>query len=283
MWLCLTREDPFLPFGGIGRPLLRSTLVFRTVRACRPRRPWVVFYGLSFFLKRPPVKKLLPSWSLPVVLEALAKPPFEPLGEASFRDLTIKTVFLLAIASGQRRSALHALSTATGHVRWERGGVRLLPNPSYIAKNQTAASGPVEIFIEPLSTHSSVIEDKVWCPVRALKFYWHRSSPKRMGDQLFVITKEPFSPASRDTISKWIVAAIQAAGPEAIGPGNVPHAHDTRGISTSWALFNGVSMDEIQKAAYWRSPNSFISFYLKDIPAAEPAFSRAALSAAAWK
>ncbi|XP_071477298.1 uncharacterized protein [Diadema antillarum] len=235
----------------------------------------------AFFLERPPTRRLLPSWSLPRVLEALARSPFEPLAEASLRDLTIKTVFLLAIASGQRRSALHALSTLQGHIRWERAGVRLIPSPSYVAKNQTAASSPVEIFIQPLAAHSSVAEDKVWCPVRALKYYCARTKDRRSGDQLFVVTKEPFSAASKDTISKWIVAAIKAAGSEALSPGVAPRAHDTRGISASWALFAGVSVEEIQRAAYWRSPNSFISFYLRDVPAAVPSFSRAALLSAA--
>ena len=235
----------------------------------------------ALFLKRPPARKLLPSWNFPAVLEALAKLLFEPLAEASLRDLSVKTVFLVAIASGQRRSALHALSTAPGHVRWERTGVRLIPNPLYIAKNQTASSAPVEVFIQPLSAHSSITEDKVWCPVRALKYYWHRTKAKRSGDQLFIITKEPFSPASRDTISKWIVAAIRAAGPTALTPGVSPRAHDTRSVSMSWALFSGVSVEEIHKAAYWRSPNTFISFYLRDFPATEPSFSRAALAAAA--
>ena len=235
----------------------------------------------ALFLKRPPACKLLPTWSLPAVLEALAKPPFEPLAEASLRDVTIKMVFLVAIASGQHRSALHAFSTAPGHVRWERTGVHLIPNPLYIAKNQTASSAPVEVFIQPLSAHSSITEDEMWCPVRALKFYWHRTKAERSGDQLFIITKEPFPPASRDTISKWIVAAIRAAGPTALMPGVSPRAHDTRSVSTSWALFSGVSVEEIHKVAYWRSPNSFISFYLRDIPAAEPSFSRAALAAAA--
>ena len=100
------------------------------------------------------------------------------------------------------------------------------------------------------------------------------------GEQLFVITMEPFFPASRD-ISKWIVAAILAAGPEALAYGNLPWAHDTWNVSTSWALFSGVSIQEIHRAAYWRSPNLFISFNLRDVPADEPSFSRAAISAAA--
>jgi len=68
------------------------------------------------------------------VLEALAKQPFEPLAKASLMDLTIKTSFLVALASGQRRSTLHALSTAPWLIRWERDGVRLIPRPDFIAK-----------------------------------------------------------------------------------------------------------------------------------------------------
>ena len=56
--------------------------------------------------------------------------------------------------------------------------------------------------------------------------------------------------------------AIKAAGPDALVSDITPHAHDTRSISTSWALFQGVPIEEIHKAAYWRSPNSFISFIL---------------------
>ena len=69
----------------------------------------------SFFLKRPPVKTLLPAWSLPVVLRALSEAPFEPLHKASLHCLAIKTAFLVAIASGHRISTLHALSIEPGH------------------------------------------------------------------------------------------------------------------------------------------------------------------------
>lgn len=233
----------------------------------------------AFFLKRPPSRKLLPSWSLPKVLDALAKSPFEPMASASLFNVTCKTAFLLAIASGQRRSILHALSTAPGHIRWERDGVRLTPRPDFVAKNQTESSRPVEIVIRPLTAFSSVDDDKLWCPVRALKWYLGRTKGHRRHEQLFLTCKEPYSPASRDSVSRWLVSAIKAAGSDVL-PTN-PHAHDTRGISASWALFAGVPQEDILKAAYWSSPNSFIAYYLRDIPAAEPDFSRAALSAAA--
>ena len=52
----------------------------------------------SMELQRPRSTPVLPQWDLGVVLEALAKPPYEPLREASFKYLTLKTVFLLAMA-----------------------------------------------------------------------------------------------------------------------------------------------------------------------------------------
>ena len=76
----------------------------------------------SFFLSRPPERTLVPPWSLHAVLRALAKPPFEPLAQASFLHLTVKTVFMVAVASGQRRSTLHALTLEPGHIRWNPPG-----------------------------------------------------------------------------------------------------------------------------------------------------------------
>ena len=66
------------------------------------------------------------------MLESLAKAPSEPLAEASLRDVTIQTVVLMPIASGKRHSARHAFSAARDHIRWDRGGVCLIPNPSYV-------------------------------------------------------------------------------------------------------------------------------------------------------
>ena len=45
--------------------------------------------------------RVLPQVDLGIVLEALSKPPYELLREASLKHLTLKTVFLLAMASGE--------------------------------------------------------------------------------------------------------------------------------------------------------------------------------------
>ena len=62
----------------------------------------------SFHRDRPKGRRGIPSWNLSLVLHQLTKAPFEPLKEASLKHLTFKTVFLLALGSGKRRSEIRA-------------------------------------------------------------------------------------------------------------------------------------------------------------------------------
>ena len=45
-----------------------------------------------------------------IAIRTLEQASYEPLREASLKHLTLKTVFLLAMASAERRSELQALS-----------------------------------------------------------------------------------------------------------------------------------------------------------------------------
>ena len=76
----------------------------------------------SMELQRPRATPVLPQWDLGVVLEALSKPPYEPLREASFKHLTLKTVFLLAMASTGRCSELHALRFDQNYTQFKPKG-----------------------------------------------------------------------------------------------------------------------------------------------------------------
>ena len=62
----------------------------------------------SFHRDKPKGKRGIPSWNLSLVLHQLTKAPFEPMRQASLKHLTFKTVFLLALGSGKRRSEIHA-------------------------------------------------------------------------------------------------------------------------------------------------------------------------------
>ena len=57
----------------------------------------------SMELQRPRMTPVLPQWDLDIKLEALSKPPYVPLPEASLKHLTFKRVFFLAMASAGRQ------------------------------------------------------------------------------------------------------------------------------------------------------------------------------------
>ena len=109
----------------------------------------------------------------------------------------------------------------------EPGGVLLIPHIGFLTKNQSPNFSPPDIFVPSLTCFSSIKEDKLWCPVRILKFYIDRTKGLR-GDttQLFITTVRPYHAASTICISRWIIEAISLTttpGPAATQPpGSMP-------------------------------------------------------------
>ena len=70
------------------------------------------------------------------MLEALSKPPYEPLLEASLKHLTLKTVFLLAMALAERHNELQALVFDPKYIQFKpkKAGVTLYFSPEFMCK-----------------------------------------------------------------------------------------------------------------------------------------------------
>ena len=99
----------------------------------------------SFHRDRPSANRSVPNWDLSLVLLALTRPPFEPLAKADLKILTFKTVFLLALASGKRRSKIHAWTFDSFSRKRDWSEVTFSPSTAFIAKNQLASEGPLAI------------------------------------------------------------------------------------------------------------------------------------------
>ena len=83
----------------------------------------------SFYRDKPKSSRNIPKWNLSIILHTLSQPPFEPQEQADLKFLTWKVVFLLALASGKRRSEIHTW-TLDGLLclgDWEQ--VQLVPSP----------------------------------------------------------------------------------------------------------------------------------------------------------
>ena len=229
----------------------------------------------SFHRDRPRIGKSIPTWDLSLVLLALTKKPFEPLNQAQLKFLTLKTVFLLALASGKRRSEIHAWTHASVFFRSDGSKVTVAPSSAFLAKNQLASDGPSsvqQVVIPALSSivDSTLTQDISLCPVRALRIYLDRTQSIRKGkDLLFVSLKTGFTKdIARATISHWIKRTVQLcyqfADSETLQLSRVK-AHDVRALAASLAFKGGVALDEILNSCYWRSHGTFTNFYLKDV------------------
>ena len=133
----------------------------------------------SFELQRPVERSLAPNWDLSCVLSSLCSEPYEPLHKASRFHLTLKTVFLLALATARRVSEIHAFSMDSGHLRFNQsdGSVSLR---TQTAKNQLPPVCQDDILVQNLARTIKFNDfNRLLCPVRALKRYLKVTEPIR--------------------------------------------------------------------------------------------------------
>ena len=228
----------------------------------------------SFHRDRPKGRRGIPSWNLSLVLHQLTKSPFEPLREASLKHLTFKTVFLLALGSGKRRSEIHAWQHKNIRHQSDWSKVSLFPSPSFLSKNQLAKEGPesvAPVVIPALAPtlDKSLKSDRSLCPVRALRYYLDRTSDLRQHKELvFVSFKKGFdkdiSPATISWIKQTVILCYELSDHQAHTLHQVK-AHDVRAFAASKAFQSGVSLEQILSACHWKSHNTFTQFYLKDV------------------
>ncbi|KAI2646418.1 Ribose import ATP-binding protein RbsA [Labeo rohita] len=236
------------------------------------RDPLVTRFLRGALRLRPPVRPRVPTWDLSVVLEALCRAPFEPIEEISDRFLTLKTVLLLALSSLKRVGDLQALSVAPSFLDFAPGLLKafLYPKPGYVPKVPSSTPRPVvlQAFCPPPFLDADHQKRNCMCPVRALDAYVHRAARWRKSDQLFVCYGPPKRglPASKQTLSRWVVDAICSAYESSdLPPPLEVRAHSTRSMAASKAFLAGVPMQDICNAAGWSSPLTFVRFYELDL------------------
>ncbi len=85
-------------------------------------------------LNAPLVRNKIPPWDLGVVLKYLSGAPFETRKGASFSDITLTALFLLALASGKRRGEIHALTREGLSWNYDKTIVYCAFDPTFISK-----------------------------------------------------------------------------------------------------------------------------------------------------
>nr|XP_025038644.1 uncharacterized protein LOC112545207 [Pelodiscus sinensis] len=233
----------------------------------------------------PPRNPVPPVWSLDVVLDALMRPPFEPLVTVSLRFLTLKTVFLLAITSARRVSELSAMMAIPPYTIFRSDGVVLRLHPRFLPKivSNFHVNEPVILptfFPKPHASPRDVaLHSLDIC--RALAFYIDRTKPFRLTDHLFVSLthRSKGQCLSSQRISNLITACIvQLYAARGLPLPSQPHAHSTRAMAISTAFHRGVSLKDICRTAAWSSHGTFAKHYSISLSHSDGAVATAVLS-----
>jgi integrase len=224
--------------------------------------------------ERPKPPNSMPTWDLALVLRALTRHPFEPLTQATDKYLSLKTVFLVALATGCRVSEIHALDMSS--IRYTKGHreIQISPNIRFLSKTQRASDAQRQLAVIKIKALASnlqedMIEDRSLCPVRALRYYLDRTSVHRRDqNRLFVSHVAMHKEVTKATISLWIKKVIQYAYLNWSTEDQAVlrfKAHDVRALAGSWAFRNSVSLTDVMQACSWKKHSTFSEFYLKDM------------------
>ena len=169
---------------------------------------------LKRFLKglqniHPPSQKIVPQWSLQLVLQALTKPPFEPMATCNENLFSLKTAFLVPTTSARKASELSALRSDSPYLQMHPDKVTLYLDMSFLPR--VVSEFHVNQLILPTFFPSpfTPIERKLHSldVKRATAFYLHRTNSFRHSSCLFLCYHgtNRGAPVSPQMISRWIV------------------------------------------------------------------------------
>ena len=159
----------------------------------------------------------------------------------------------------------------SNHLRFNQsdGSVSLIVQTGFLAKNQLPSICPDPILIPNLA-HICKREHsyRLLCPIRALKFYLKMTRPYRQNRTRLFLPIKGKQGISKSSVSRWISYTIKLAYRKLTRkdfPFLKIKAHEVRALSTSWAFFDKVPLNEILKAAVWNQSATFAKFYLRDM------------------
>ena len=220
----------------------------------------------AFEIQRTVQRSLAPKWD-----SSLCKDPHEPLHKASLLHPTVKTAFLLTVATAKRVIEIHAWAMDSEHLRFNKtdGSVSLRTQTGFLARHQLPSESPSTINIQNLAkTLTRENNNRLLCPVRALKGNLDMTKAVRKNRiRLFIPIKRDHD-VTKGSIARWIAFTIKTAYRK-LTKRDLSllkiKAYELRALSTSWAYFYSIQIKEVIQAAVWSNQTAFAKCYLRDM------------------
>ena len=214
----------------------------------------------SFYKLRPSFPRYTVTWDVGKVLRFLAS--WHPPSALTLKQLTLKTVALIALTSSDRAQTIHALRV--DRVSITNQGLEFV----IFDRLKTSRSGHPAKVVKCVSWDAQELDVAFYVQMYMNKTFnlrW-RSYRRGLGKpvQLFLSHKTGL-PVSKSTISRWIKEVMRMAGIDT----NTFLPGSTRGASVSAAARRGASITNILIAGDWTNLGTYQRFYgrtLDDTP-----------------
>lgn len=197
----------------------------------------------------PPRARYTFTWDVNVVLNFLFT--LYPLEELSLKDLTLKLIALVALATAARAQSLSALDLKFMYKN-EKEDIIVFQIRELLKTSRPGTSLPNIILRK--------FDKPQICVVRTLLHYISRTKDVRKSSSLF-ISYVTYCKVTSSTLSRWLKTVLLKADINI----DVFKGHSFRGASTSAAFASGCSLKDILATANWSSAKTFYKFYHKDI------------------
>ena len=207
--------------------------------------PQVRQYMRGVYNDGPPRHRYVTMWDPSEVIKNFQEEPWVPLKDLSLKMLATKVITLILLISSQRGQIIMSLDLDN---MVDKGDTILFKIPSESLKQGRPGYKPKLLTI-------TSFQDKNICPVQHLQEYLSRTAELRGNiRQVFLTTRKPYKPVSRDTVSRWVKDALASAGVDMTEFA----AGSTRAAASSKARQAGVPLDEILEAGGGHEPQPLL-------------------------
>lgn len=205
------------------------------------------------FAQRPALPRYKEIWDVSVVLRYIEK--WHPLKELDLKCLTLKTVMLMTLISGQRCQTINALNISNMHLTENRCIFEI--------KELLKTTRP--------NSHFGVVEfaayaEEPLCVLACLREYIARTKTLRGGNtKLLISFCKPHNAVTTSTVSRWLKETLRLSGIDI----TVYKSHSVRAAATSAANSLNLPIEDILSAAGWSGAETFRKFYNKPLVKSE--------------
>ena len=162
------------------------------------------------------------------------------------KQLTLKTIALIALSSSDRSQTLHLASLGNMSISEEK--------VEFIIRERTKTTRKI---LKPSIITCVSCEKQPLNVAFYVKMYIEKTKEFRQENNRLFISWCTKKPVTKQTLARWLVEVLRLAGIDT----STYKSHSYRGAGLSHAFQKGASINQIMKAGNWANESTFRKFY----------------------